>query len=142
VSQTPDAVMREWFEEVWNRQDESAIDRLMHPQAIAHGLGPEPLHGSAGFKPLFHTFRQALGDIKIDVVRTLTEGDLCAAYCHVTGTHTGPTFGAPATHNAVDFWGTTIARVKDGQIVEGWNTFDFLTMYQQIGWVGNPVLPA
>ena len=36
----------------------------------------------------------------------------------------------------------TIARMKDGKIIQGWNTFDFLTMYQQLGWVPNPVLPA
>jgi hypothetical protein len=29
----------------------------------------------------------------------------------------------------------TIVRVADGQIREGWNCFDFLTMYQQIGAV-------
>jgi hypothetical protein len=35
----------------------------------------------------------------------------------------------------------TMMRVRDGQIVEGWNCFEFLSMYQQIGWVPNPVLP-
>jgi hypothetical protein len=30
--------------------------------------------------------------------------------------------------------------VRDGRIVEGWNTFDFLTMYQQMGWVKSPVV--
>jgi hypothetical protein len=35
----------------------------------------------------------------------------------------------------------TIIRVEDGMIVEGWNSFDMLSMYQQIGWVANPPLP-
>lgn len=35
----------------------------------------------------------------------------------------------------------TIARVRGGQLVEGWNVIDFLTMYQQIGWLPNPVTP-
>lgn len=30
-----------------------------------------------------------------------------------------------------------IARIRDGLIVEAWNAFDFLTLYQQIG-----MLPA
>ena len=35
----------------------------------------------------------------------------------------------------------TTVRVEDGKIVEGWNSFDMLGMYQQIGWVANPPLP-
>jgi len=35
-----------------------------------------------------------------------------------------------------------ITRVRDGKLVEGWNVFDFLTMYQQIGWISNPPAPA
>lgn len=142
MTQTPDAVMRAWFDQVWNKLDESAIDRLMHPQAVAHGLGPQPLDGPAGFRALFHTFRDALGDIRIDVVRTVTQDDMCLAHCHVTAKHVGPTLGGPATNKHVDYWGMTLARVKDGQIVEGWNCYDFLKMYQQMGWVGDPVLPA
>jgi hypothetical protein len=26
-----------------------------------------------------------------------------------------------------------MARVKDGKMIEGWNNFDFLSLYQQIG---------
>jgi hypothetical protein len=31
-------------------------------------------------------------------------------------------------------------RVENGVIVDAWNSFDFLTMYQQIGWVPSPVV--
>ena len=31
-----------------------------------------------------------------------------------------------------------MARVRDGKIVEGWNAFDFMSMYQQVGML--PVL--
>ena len=34
-----------------------------------------------------------------------------------------------------------MARVVDGQIVEGWNSVDFLTMFQQFGWVPNRPSP-
>ena len=138
---TPDALVREWFDQVWNNQDESAIDRLMHPDAKVHGLGDSPLRGPEGFKPLFRTFRDAIGPIKITVERTVVEGDTCAAVCRVVGKHTGPAFGGPPTNRDVEFQGMTIARMKDGKIIEGWNSFDFLTMYQQLGWVPNPVLP-
>jgi len=142
VSQTPEAVVRAWFDEVWNKRDESAIERLMDPQAVAHGLGPETRRGPAGFKTIHQTFTRAFGNIHIDVERTVTEGDTCVALCHVTGTHGGHSLGAPPSNKDVDYWGMTMVRVKNGRIVEGWNAFDFLTMYQQMGWVGTPVLPA
>jgi hypothetical protein len=27
----------------------------------------------------------------------------------------------------------TMARVAGGRVIEGWNSFDFMTMYQQLG---------
>ena len=63
MPQSPEAVMREWFEQVWNRLDESAIDRMLGPDAIVHGLGPAPLRGAAEFKPFYHALKNALGGI-------------------------------------------------------------------------------
>jgi len=40
----------------------------------------------------------------------------------------------------MEFWGMCIARVRNGQIVEGWNSFDFLALYQQLGLL--PQLPV
>jgi len=139
---TPDAVIRAWFKEVWDEGNEDAIDRLMAPDAIAHGLGADSIRGPEAFKPYVRTMRQALGDLEIEVAQTLTEGDRVAAYCHVIARHAGELFGVAPSQRPVDFWGVTIARVRDGRIVEGWNCFDFLRMYQQMGWVNDPPLPA
>ena len=139
---TPDAVVRTWFEELWNQGKEETMDRLFAGNGLAHGLsGPDglPLRGPDAYRPFFRQFRAAFPNIHIDVVRTVTEGDLIAAHCHVTGTHSGPFIAAP-TGKAIDFWGMTIARVQNGQIVEAWNNFDFLHLYQQLGLL--PQLPA
>lgn len=138
---TPDAVARQWFKEVWDEGKEEAIDRLMAPDAVAHGLTPEPMVGPAAFKPVFHTFREALGDLAIQIERSFTDGEYCTVHCRVKGRHVGRALGGEPTGRPVDFYGMTIVRVRDGQIIEGWNAFDFLTMYQQMGWVGNPVTP-
>ena len=139
---TPDSVIRTWFDELWNQGKEETINRLFAPDAIAHGLGPDgqPLRGPEAFKPFFHSFHRGFPDIQIQVVRTINEGEMVVAHCHVTGTHQGEHLGTAATRKAIDFWGVCIARVRDGQIVEAWNCFDFLTCYQQIGVL--PQLPA
>lgn len=144
MASTPDAVVRQWFREVWDEGREEMIDRLAATDVVIHGLGgpgAPPMQGTAPFKTVFHTFREALGDLEIVVERTVTEGEMCAAYCKVKGRHVGRAFGGPPTGNPVEFTGMVIARIRDGRLVEGWNSFDFLTMYQQIGWVKNPPMP-
>ena len=140
MEHTPDAVIRRWFRDVWNAGREDAIDRLMSSDALVHGLGPDPMIGPDQFKPYFRSMRNALRDIDVTVVRTVVEGEIVVAHCHVTARHAGALFGAPPTGRTVDFWGMTMGRVVDGQLVEGWNCFDFLTMYQQVGLVKSPVV--
>jgi predicted ester cyclase len=140
MSASPDVVMRQWFTEVWNERREDAIDRLMAPGAKVHGLAGGPIVGPEGFKPFYRTFCGAFADLRVEIVQTLVDGDRVAAHCHVTGRHVGDALGGKATGRAIDLWGTTIGRIENGRIVEGWNCFDFLTMYQQIGWVQSPVV--
>jgi predicted ester cyclase len=56
-----------------------------------------------------------------------------AARCSVRAKHTGAHLGIAATNAPVAFTGMTIARIANGQIVEAWNNFDFMTMNKQIG---------
>ena len=138
MNHSPESVMRTWFDEVWNQGQESAIDRLFAPDAVAHGLGDAPITGPEGFRGVFATFRGAFPDIRVDVERAISTGDSVAVVVRVTGTHRGDTLGFAATDRSVDFHGMVMGTVTDGQLREGWNCFDFLTMYQQLGVVKVP----
>ncbi len=136
-------IVTSWFEQVWNAGNETAVDRLMSPSAIFHGLpSPDggPIVGPAAFKPFFQTFRDAFPDIRVRVLRTICEGDLVACYCGVTGTHNGLGLGLKATGAPIEIYGMAMAVIRDGQIQEGWNCFDFMSLYQQIGVL--PQLPV
>ncbi|MEJ0020275.1 MAG: ester cyclase [Acetobacteraceae bacterium] len=129
-------LLHRWFDEVWNQGNEAAIDELLAEDAVAHGLpGPdgEAPRGAAGFKPLFQQYRSAFPDIRIDVEDVMIDGDRMCARCIITGNHTGPGLPMPPTGQPIRVTGTCIVRVRDGKIVEGWNHFDFLSMYQQLG---------
>jgi predicted ester cyclase len=141
MSATPEALLRQWFKEVWDEGREEAIDQLASPDFKVHGLSETTMVGTAAFKQVFHTFREALGDLEIVVEKTLQQGDLATAYVRVKGRHVGHALGGPPTNNPVSFSGMVIARAVNGRLAEGWNVFDFLTMYQQIGWVKTPPLP-
>lgn len=130
------ALIRRWFEEVWNKGREEAIDELFAAEGIAHGLADEAgndLRGPQDFKPFFRRFRSAFPDIEVIVEDTVAAGDKVAARCLVRGKHQSDSLGFAATGQATEFSGITIVRIEKGKIVEAWNNFDFMTMYKQLG---------
>src|SRR5678816_398004 len=132
------ALMRRWFEEVWNQGRTAAIDELLSNDAVIHGLGPADLHGPAGFKTFQSAYRNAFPDVAIHMDDLVAEGDRVVARWSGTGTHLGDGLGMAATGRQVRFHGMTIARVAHGQLVEGWNTFSELDLFQQLGVVNLP----
>lgn len=129
------ALVYRWFEEVWNQGRTEVIDELMAADTIAHGLGEAALRGPEGFKAFHAQFRGALPDIQITVEDVISEGDKTVARFSGTGTHLGEHLGVPPTAQPVTFTGMTITRWQDGQIVEGWNSVDFLPIFQAVGLV-------
>lgn len=131
-----ETVLHRWFEEVWNQGRESAIDELAAEDAVTHGLkdaSGKDVTGREGFKPFHRQFRAAFPDMHFAIEDSFTDGDKVFVRCRVTASHTGPGLTATPTNKRVDFTGMCLARVKDGRIVEGWNNFDLLTMYRQLG---------
>ena len=128
--------MQRWFEEVWNKQSEEAIDEMCDKDVVANGLTDaegNTIRGVEAYKTLFRTFISAYPNMKITVEDTITEGDKIAARCRVSATHEGEGLGIAPSSQPVEFTGMTMVRIKDGKIVEAWNEFDFMKMYSQVG---------
>ncbi len=128
-------VLHRWFQEVWNEGSEAAIDSLLAPNVIVHGLkdpqGNE-VQGPEAFKTYHRTLRSALSDIHIEVHDVISEGDRIAARTTVTARHTGDGLGLTPRDKLLHFTGISWARIEDGRIAEAWNEFDFGTMTQQM----------
>ena len=125
-TQTAESFTQEWFRRVWNDPEPGAIEQLMAADSRAHGLGPAALKGPAEFMALHAAFNAAFRSIHIEVLREVQNGDMCAAFCHAT-------MISRATGKTVSFHGCPMIRVKDHQIVEAWNTWDFLGLAESIG---------
>jgi predicted ester cyclase len=140
----PREVCDAWFKRIWNAGDVEAVDELASPSANFHGLptsDERSMAGPAAFKAYARAFRQAFPDINVQIVRYVCEGDMIALHCAVKGTNTGPGVGATPTGRAVSFEGMVIARIEGGKLQEGWNCFDSMTMYQQLGLLPSQLLP-
>ena len=131
------AIVRRWFDEVWNQGRTETIDDLFAADGVAHGLG-EDLHGPGGFRPFQAGFRQAFPDLRIELGHLIAEGDMVAYDWTATGTHHGHLRGLAPTGRGTRIGGMSIVRIRDGQIVEAWNIFDQLGMFQQLGAIEMP----
>ena len=137
MSEANKAIVRRWFEEVWNQGRTEMIDVIFAPDARSHGLGDLPA-GPDGFKPFHAAFHGAFPDIHVSLEDVIAEGDLVAYRFTARATHVGATLGFAPTNRRAEFTGMGFARFRNGQLVEGWNNFDELGMLQQLGVVQRP----
>jgi len=140
MSETNKALIRRWFDEVWNKGLESTIDELLAPHAIGKGLGDTDVdvHGPPDFTPFLNNFRATLPDMRISVEDVIAEGDTVAARIVLVGTHTGGPLSDRVTNQKVRVAGIVLVRIANGQIVEGWNSYDQLGLLRQIGALPGP----
>jgi steroid delta-isomerase-like uncharacterized protein len=128
-------LMRRWFQEVWNEGKTETVRELLAPNAVGIGqAGPQAvIRGPAEFIPFVEQLRGAFPDIHVTVEDVFAADDKVVLRWSATMTHRGDHLGMPATGKPVSSTGITIARIRDGQIVEGWDNWDQLGMWQQIG---------
>lgn len=115
-----------WMQEVWNNGREDAIDEMMDANAEVHGIDDIKEKGTGAFKQFFRSFREQFPKIHVDVQDVVSQDDFETSRCVVNAT--------TASGQDVTFNGMTFVKIKNGKITEGWNTFDFLTMYKQLGF--------
>lgn len=122
------AYYKQWFDEVWNKGNEAFIDEMMHKNVIIHGLDPQGVaHGIESFKTYYQNLRNTFPNITINITPLVHDQEFAAGYCMVSG--------RTADYKEVSFGGICVSKFKDGKIIEAWNSFDFLKMYQQLGHI-------
>jgi steroid delta-isomerase-like uncharacterized protein len=135
IERTNEALLRRWFEEIWNRKQPELIAEFMDPDSVAHGMGPNggDLHGPEAFRQVYEIFTGAFPDLHVTVLQSVAAGDKVALLLSCEATHAGDHLGVPATGKRVQFHVMTLARYREGKIVEGWNVIDLLAALRQIG---------
>lgn len=132
-----------WYEEVWNKKREEAIDEMLSPDVISYGLTDNPteaVKGTAAFKKYWRSLIETFPDIHVAVESTIAEDDKVVARCSVRGTHLGKGLGIPPTGKKIHVTGVRIAVFQDGKVIEAWNNFDYLAVFKQLGLVPQSAL--
>lgn len=116
-------LVHRWYEEVWNKQREEAIDEMFAPGGKCFGI-PEPdsvLVGPEDFKTIHRQFLGAFPDLRITVHDTICEGDSVAVTWVANMTHLGDSLGFAPTSERVSLEGCSVLVVGKGQIQQGRN---------------------
>lgn len=131
MSEENKAVLRRWFDEVWNKKNSAVIREIMTEETLQHGLtgpGGPPVKGFDEFEAFHSAFIKAFPDLRIELGDVVADEDRVAARFTVMGTQEGELQGVPATGKKVQFTGGGICRIKDGKFEEVWNEVDFPKM--------------
>lgn len=128
-------VVRRWFEEVWNQGKIETIHELLAPDAITKGqtFTKEEIRGPKEFEAFVRQINAVFANQQIKIEDIFGAGDKVVARWSATMTHKDNGLGVPATNKVVRITGTSIGRIVDGKIVEGWDNWDQLGLLEQIG---------
>jgi len=135
-TETNKAIVRRYFEQVFNEQRYDLADEFLSESIELHGSGLAP--GLEAVKQFFTAFTTSFPNGQTIIEDVVAEGNRVVARITFKGTHQGAIQGIPATGKMVNLPGITIFRMDNGKIAEGWMVNDNLGMMQQLGVIPAP----
>ncbi len=134
MTQDHKTVIRRVFDEVWNNSDLSLVNQLYAPNYVAHIAGaPQDVEGPEQFKQFIALQGVLISDLSFSVDDQIAEADSVATRWTATAEPTSGLVSAPTDDQEIKIAGISIHRFADGKIVESWDNWDALTLYQALG---------
>jgi predicted ester cyclase len=135
---TPKEIGVRWFEEVWNNRNVQAIPQLLAEHALGHLEGGKEIVGPQQFIDFQISMLEALPDVRIKILNSLSDGDDACILWEATANHTGHGLNLQPTNRPVKFRGMSWLHIEDGKIVEGWDSWDLGSLMQTMTGASGP----
>ena len=132
MRQTAATIARRWFEEVWNERRDETVDELMHPEAVFHMEGSD-VRSPDEFRQMRDAFMSAFPGLKIEIEDVISDGDQAVVRWHMRAKHEGSGFGERATKQPVAVRGMSWAVMRDGKVIEGFDSWNIGGLMNTIG---------
>ena len=127
-------IIRDYFNEVWNKGNLDLLEKLLSPNYINHSSSiPDSLPGPTGLKPIVTAMRIAFPDLHYLIQDLIITENRIVARVKMTGTHIGDFFGIPPTNKKITVNQINIEYIENGRITEHWRITDENTMMKQLG---------
>ena len=116
--------------EALNKKNLALLDDLMAPDYVDH---THQLQGLESLKQLVEEESKGFPDFHVTVEDIIAEGNKVWVRLKETATHTGEFRGLAPTGKKITYTAVAIWRIVDGKVVEGWEVYDLLDFYKQLG---------
>ena len=123
------AIVRRFFEEVWNQQKENVIDEIFASTIVFNGQSIT----RDTLKQALAGRRTAFADIHVTVDDQVAEGEKVSTRRTWRASHRGPYRGVAPTGKQVTWTQISVVRFSQERIVEDWAVSDELSILQQLG---------
>jgi steroid delta-isomerase-like uncharacterized protein len=121
------------FEEILGKGRIDENEHIYHRDFVAHGMTRDA--SRAEDRAASEGWRSMAPDLRMTVLRMVSDCDFVAVHFEGTGTNTGEGNGFPATGRSLRVRGMTFFRLENGQIIEEWTEFDQYELLKQLGMV-------
>jgi len=116
--------------EALNKKNLALLDELMAPDYVDH---THQIQGLEGMKQVIEEESKGFSDFHVTIEDIIAEGDKVWVRVKETATHTGKFRGLAPTGKKITYTAVAIWRIVDGKIVEGWEVYDQMDFYKQLG---------
>lgn len=138
VTEKNKAMVRRFWEEVFNGRKLSLIDEIFTADWVYHGVGGLKVYGPEGLKQFLIEYYNAFPDMQVKVENLIAEGDKVVSHVTSRGTHKGELMGIAPTGKQVTVPVICISRFVDDKIGEDWEIIDLFGMLQQLDVIPSP----
>lgn len=126
------ALVRLFYDEMWNKADKQRIPEIFHPDFSFRGsLGPV-LVGHEQFAGYVDDVIEALPDFVCEILEMTEEGDRVVARMLFHGRHRGEMFGYSPTGRKIEWHGSAHFTFKEGRVSDLWVLGDVHGLIKQL----------
>jgi predicted ester cyclase len=134
---------RRFREELWNTGDLGIAAEVVHPECLIHARIPfhtDFVRGPEALGQLVLFYHLAFSEVRVTADQIIVEknteekaeGNTVVVRWTARGRNTGDLLGLPPTGRVAVTSGVDVLRIADGKIVEGWVSWDTLSLLEDL----------
>ena len=127
------AVIRRFYEELWNRWDLDAADEIVSEDIRFRGSLGSTLRGREAFKEYVGMVRVAFPDWHNRIDEMISTDEAVVTRMTWSGTHEGKLRDVEPTGRRVEYVGASIFHLSGGEIKSGWVVGDTQELWRALG---------